>query len=556
MQNSVTAPLEWQYALRGDVFHLKQALSRNPALVAAYSPDNQSTLLLCAVSSQNLSCVRMLVEDFGADVSQPSTQAGNSPLHQAVFIGAADITRYLLSRNAKVSLNAFHEYPADQLSKVCPSRTPEMSNATLAALREYRADSSSTMHTHAQYVQPVHVSAHATVSNAAASPTVMLSASLSVNTSQTAPQFVVPMSPSLPASCEQVKQKYPRLVWSATAADYVCTGLLPYQYRGGTYYTPVILYCSKQVSDGHSAAVMYRCLIDLKNLNGLAISSKAANVYLHPISGAVIPQPPYVYASFLEYVDSVVASFSKIPPLVDATSTIALSLTNCMSTDRRILMEISAFHDGALQYQPASHTVVGVIPVYPGNNRTFRPLACVPVKITLVHLTHGNSIQPPLVFVGPLDSDMVLVGTTHVDGSTGQVRGLVSLAQWNSSSSLTTLLLQMQDAFTSTLPIQHRGNLPPQQSQITPSPPTPAPAAVASPLSPPGGASSTGASNSSTDNEAMMCVICLSEPKRYIALPCRHLLFCSSCVEAFARQSKKECPICRSKISDLFEIYT
>lgn len=41
------------------------------------------------------------------------------------------------------------------------------------------------------------------------------------------------------------------------------------------------------------------------------------------------------------------------------------------------------------------------------------------------------------------------------------------------------------------------------------------------------------------------CVICLSEPKRVMIGPCRHVCVCSECYRSFTAQ---KCPICRTGI--------
>jgi hypothetical protein len=299
-------------------------------------------------------------------------------------------------------------------------------------------------------------------------------------------------------------------------------------------------------------------MIDLNNLNGLALSARAT--YLDTVSGAISPQTPFRYNSFLSFTrEAVLASFEKAPPLVDATASTAITpgTSSTMSPERKVAMELSAFCDGALKYNASSNTVDGVIPIYPSSNRTFKPIAAVPIRISLVHLTHGHSTQPPLVFVHPLDQDMCLITTPNVNGETGQVFGINSLATWNARSTLTALLKEIQSAFSSCLPIQAvvlgSNNIvsQPSPSQNT----TGSLGGQASPLSSPPQPSPPTAKDL-MDSDARLCVICLDTTKTYIALPCRHLLFCSNCVQAFSRQKKQECPICRKPISDLFEIYT
>lgn len=532
----MTTPLEFQLAEQGSTNQLRELLLRAgasaPRIISSFSPTSQGTLLYHAALSGNLSCCQMLVDEFKADLSQPCTQFSNTPLHAAVFRGHADIARFLLERGAVPRPNAFGDFPADQLEKSCPQRTVEQVNQTQHVLRTLRG-----------------AAQRGTTSVTAPSKEAFPAANGS---------SVVQLPPNapLPMQCEELRKLYPepRLAWFSTANDFIAKGLLPYTYKNNTYYTPVVLFCAKAPAEGD--AMTYRAMLDVNNLNGLAISSRAP--YIDSVSGSIIPKPPFRYHSFSHFVrEAVIAMFEKTPPLVDSASSTAIrpGTSNAMSSGRRIWMELSAFHDGALQFKPGSNTVEGAIPVFPNNNRAFKPIASVPIRITLVHLTHGHSTQPPLVFVAPLDQDMCLVGTPIVDGVTGQVRQLPSLATWNTSSTLTGLLKELQSSFTQHIPIQAAqprnntidGSAQPSNSgsggvnvqTVVASPPQPSP--------PP---------SSSSNDDSRLCVICYDNQKTYIALPCRHLLFCDNCVQAFTRQAKQECPVCRKAISDLFEIYT
>jgi len=46
-----------------------------------------------------------------------------------------------------------------------------------------------------------------------------------------------------------------------------------------------------------------------------------------------------------------------------------------------------------------------------------------------------------------------------------------------------------------------------------------------------------------------LCSICLDSPKRFMAAPCNHMVWCSECAE-----ESPECPICRSEISGIVEL--
>lgn len=49
------------------------------------------------------------------------------------------------------------------------------------------------------------------------------------------------------------------------------------------------------------------------------------------------------------------------------------------------------------------------------------------------------------------------------------------------------------------------------------------------------------------------CVICMSEPRNTIIIPCRHLCLCDQCADALRFQTNK-CPICRGPVRSLLKI--
>ncbi|KAJ0234882.1 E3 ubiquitin-protein ligase LUL1 [Hirschfeldia incana] len=53
--------------------------------------------------------------------------------------------------------------------------------------------------------------------------------------------------------------------------------------------------------------------------------------------------------------------------------------------------------------------------------------------------------------------------------------------------------------------------------------------------------------------DAKECVVCLSEPRDTIVLPCRHMCMCSGCAKAL-RFQKNECPVCRQPAERLVEL--
>ncbi|KAL4087737.1 hypothetical protein PRIC1_013625 [Phytophthora ramorum] len=54
-------------------------------------------------------------------------------------------------------------------------------------------------------------------------------------------------------------------------------------------------------------------------------------------------------------------------------------------------------------------------------------------------------------------------------------------------------------------------------------------------------------------NELKLCVICLSNEKSILCLPCRHLCLCKTCS---SRQEVTKCPICRLEIEEMLAVYS
>lgn len=50
------------------------------------------------------------------------------------------------------------------------------------------------------------------------------------------------------------------------------------------------------------------------------------------------------------------------------------------------------------------------------------------------------------------------------------------------------------------------------------------------------------------------CVICMTQNRSIVVLPCRHLCLCALCSQDFALQSSKKCPICRCDVEGLLNI--
>lgn len=56
-----------------------------------------------------------------------------------------------------------------------------------------------------------------------------------------------------------------------------------------------------------------------------------------------------------------------------------------------------------------------------------------------------------------------------------------------------------------------------------------------------------------TEETQSTCVICMSEPRTTIVIPCRHMCLCEGCAESLKVQSVK-CPICRGPVRGLLKV--
>ena len=52
--------------------------------------------------------------------------------------------------------------------------------------------------------------------------------------------------------------------------------------------------------------------------------------------------------------------------------------------------------------------------------------------------------------------------------------------------------------------------------------------------------------------EENLCIICEEATKRVVLLPCKHLCLCSACSKL---EQVKDCPMCRTEISDRMEVF-
>lgn len=55
-------------------------------------------------------------------------------------------------------------------------------------------------------------------------------------------------------------------------------------------------------------------------------------------------------------------------------------------------------------------------------------------------------------------------------------------------------------------------------------------------------------------NGENLCLICLTENRDTMILPCRHVCLCQYCSERLSDQANKNCPICRTKVEEFVRI--
>lgn len=52
-----------------------------------------------------------------------------------------------------------------------------------------------------------------------------------------------------------------------------------------------------------------------------------------------------------------------------------------------------------------------------------------------------------------------------------------------------------------------------------------------------------------------LCIVCYTEPRNHLFLPCCHLITCSQCIENGKISCGTKCPICRTIISEIKQVY-
>lgn len=387
----------------------------------------QVNLLNYAKSGQ-LESFRQIVDSYKVstyDLEKIVDEKKNNSLHFAALGGHSTLVNYLVNicKVDQSERNMFGDTPLDLASRPGNARDAQQQEATIAILKQDYARRRQQQQQQEDQYAAVH---HVTVANRAqqqqpqqspATPHTPLQ-------QQDYQQQGSSSSHMLPQEVHEVLQTYTHFTWTSQTHDYCLSGLLPYSFKGNTYFTPVDILRSKQPESDF--AQRYRCRVQVHNLNGLVLSLKAVSLYLDPLSGAVRPTPPFTYPSLLAYVqDAVISKFGQCPPLADPRSASALSsLSQAVPIDVLMRRVASGYHDGtALRFNIQTSKFEGVIPV-PSKS------AAVPVHVAVPHDT--NAASSPVVIVVPTAS-FALKQVPYLDRQSGQVlpSAVKALREWS-----------------------------------------------------------------------------------------------------------------------------
>lgn len=60
------------------------------------------------------------------------------------------------------------------------------------------------------------------------------------------------------------------------------------------------------------------------------------------------------------------------------------------------------------------------------------------------------------------------------------------------------------------------------------------------------------------DESSRTCVVCLSEPREVLLMPCRMLVLCRACAQRIgpAGSPGTKCPVCRAGVRKMIAVYT
>lgn len=56
------------------------------------------------------------------------------------------------------------------------------------------------------------------------------------------------------------------------------------------------------------------------------------------------------------------------------------------------------------------------------------------------------------------------------------------------------------------------------------------------------------------EDESLECVVCMTEPRCSIVLPCRHLCLCAGCSDVMRSQGQPKCPMCRTELDAVVQV--
>ncbi|CCW62892.1 unnamed protein product [Phytomonas sp. EM1] len=390
--------MEFRLAAEGKVEELRQWLRQHPDRINIPSATARFTLLYTAISNcrrvdlaslqlgenRYFETVRMLCEEFMADVGAPSGGCGNTPVHLCVQNGEEGMLRYLISvLHAPIRRNALGETPLDlaergrtESSRRCAALLREelhrreghpskggggsgggeaspRHGGNVEGFRQTRVPPPSGVWLPFQMETTVGSSTSVAPS---AFPSPPLSNAFTPTTSgSTAPLAKTPSFPppsSSPVGLKSGGTPPPRTsylhrdlthlkvlpnpdlrAFRAAYGDgfsftqcrhhYEIRGLLPYRFEKVVYHTPVILFVDLAAT-GTAPWRRYRALIDLQHLGGYAISRKA--LYVDPLSGVILPSAREAVVEgggrdLLDFVrTALIENFERVPPMVGGSS--------------------------------------------------------------------------------------------------------------------------------------------------------------------------------------------------------------------------------------------
>nr|CCD17129.1 unnamed protein product [Trypanosoma congolense IL3000] len=468
-------PAEFTYAAEGDVDALRGWLLGYPDRINLQDATTAETLLHRAAVCGRMSIVKMLVSEFRADMGVPCGALLDTCLHIAAKRCDLVMLSFLIESGAPLKANALNRYPIDLVLElgVIDSDAAEC----VKKLREYeemlKLNGPSGASTSVQSAGvPCPASLLSEVKKE--SPKVYSAEGFNSGTDASQIDLLFNMASAdatvlekprplrgsrnsgterksrtlhffsseerLPYDLHEFREAYGAAFnFYESHEHYYARGLLPYNYNGTVYYTPLILLVVKlhksdkngsrseskgspipSVMPGGNANHVvndsrgshgspYRSIIDRKNLAGLLINRKAT--YIDPCSGVIIPSEADVGCrSLKQYVkDVVLACFEHIPPL---TNNSAPARAVCSSgplfsfyPDMRyikvhILRELSATYASVFTYDSSTRTVEGHIPI-------IKVIELPSLEVQVPGSTVGNVNEQPNT-VSALESDVVL----------------------------------------------------------------------------------------------------------------------------------------------------